>query len=206
MAARIMQVQLVGLEEVVAACDRLAMAILESGFRPDLVVAIARGGFVPARFLCDFLQVGKLAGFRVQHYQAGAQKESRARVTIPLSVAIENANVLLVDDVNDSGKTLDAAILHLQSFAPAAVRVAVIHEKITTSRAADFKAVTIREWHWVLYPWAVVEDIGEFIGSMKPVPQSVAEIRERLADDYELTLNAQQLDRVLRFGKTVLEF
>lgn len=205
MAARTMQVQLVELEEVVDACDRLARAILKSGFRPDLIVAIARGGFMPARFLCDFLRVGPLTSFRVQHYQAGGHKQSQAKVTIPLSITIKNMNVLLVDDVNDSGKTLDTAISHLQSFSPAAIRTAVLHEKADTLQSADFKAITIQQWRWILYPWAVVEDVGQFIGDMRTEPRSVEEIRRWLIEQYGLILSEQQLNRVLSFAKTGFE-
>lgn len=198
------KVQLVGLEEVVAACERLARVILASGFQPDIVVAIARGGFVPARFLCDFLQIGRLASVRVQHYRAGAHMEAQARVTIPLAIDIAGTKVLLVDDVNDSGKTLAAAFAHLAGFSPAAVRTAVLHEKTDTEQAADFRAITVKEWRWILYPWAVVEDVGQFLRDMWPAPQTVDEVRERLADQYGLVPSPSQLDRVLRFGNTGL--
>lgn len=200
-APGVMQVQLVTLEEVVEACDRLARAIRASGFRPDLVVAIARGGFVPARFLCDFLQIGSLASIRVLHYRAGAQQDEQARITIPLTVDVSGAHVLLVDDVNDSGKTLAAASSHLAGFSPAAVRTAVMHEKTSTVQAADFRVITVREWRWILYPWAVVEDVGQFIRNMQPTPQSADEIRERLDLQYGFVPSPSQLDRVLHFGK-----
>ena len=35
----------------------LAAKIRASGFRPDVVVAIARGAYVPARLLCDHLDI-----------------------------------------------------------------------------------------------------------------------------------------------------
>jgi len=200
-----MQVQLVGLDEVVDACDRLGRALLESNFRPDIIVAVARGGFVPARFLCDFLQVRALSSIRVQHYQAGAQQEEQARITIPLSIDVKGANVLLVDDVNDSGKTLAAAASHLESFSPAALRTAVLHEKTSTLQTADFRVIVVRQWRWILYPWAVVEDVGQFVRDMRPAPRSLDEIRERLDDQYGFVPSPSQLDRVLRFGRTGLE-
>jgi len=199
-----MQVQLVGMEEVVTACDRLAQTILAGGFRPEIVVAVARGGFVPARFLCDFLQIGRLTSIRVQHYQAGAHREAEARVTIPLAVDIRGTQVLLVDDVNDSGKTLAAASAHLAGFSPAAVRTAVLHEKADTVQAADFRAIAVREWRWILYPWAVVEDVGQFLRDMRPAPHSMEEIRQQLADRYGFVPSTAQLEQVLRFGRSGL--
>jgi uncharacterized protein len=200
----IMQVRQVELEEVVERCDRLARAVLDAGFVPDTVVAVARGGFMPARFLCDFLEIRKLCSIRVQHYAAGAHSSGEARVTIPLSADIAGARVLLVDDVNDSGETLAVAGPYLESFSPAAVRTAVLHEKSSTRHLADFRAEEIRQWHWLLYPWAMVEDVGQFIRDMHPAPRSVAEIRQRLLEQYGFVPSPAQLDRVLHFNRVNL--
>ena len=56
--------KLVKWEEVVEWCRKLAEKIKESGWRPDLIVAIARGGYTPARLLCDFLDIHDLEVFR----------------------------------------------------------------------------------------------------------------------------------------------
>lgn len=196
----IMPVRPVSLEEVVEACDRLARRILASGFEPEVIVAVARGGFTPARFLCDFLRVGALCAIRVQHYEAGAQRGDRARITIPLSADIRGARVLLVDDVNDSGDTLNVARPYLEGFSPAALRTAVLHEKSGTGHLADFRAAEIRQWRWLLYPWAVVEDVGQFIRDMQPRPESAEGIRQRLKEQYGLVLSPVQLERVLHFN------
>ncbi|MCK7580840.1 MAG: hypothetical protein MZV65_37935 [Chromatiales bacterium] len=50
------------------------------GFAPDLIVAVAaRGGYVPARLLADYLDVMDLVSLRIEHYTAGARKRRRAR-------------------------------------------------------------------------------------------------------------------------------
>lgn len=198
--ARKMPVQLINVEAVVDASDQLARQILDSDFRPDTIVAIARGGFMPARFLCDFLHVHKLLSLRVEHYTAGAREKRAAAVTVPLSGEIHGERVLLVDDVNDSGDTLAAARPHLETFDPAMVRTAVLHEKILTTRcAADFHSLAVREWRWMLYPWAVVEDVGQFVRQMEPRPTRRTELIERLRLDYALELHPNELDRVIRY-------
>ena len=53
--------ELVSLRTLYEFCYHLALKIRDSGYRPDIVVAIARGGFVPARFVCDFLGLSRLA-------------------------------------------------------------------------------------------------------------------------------------------------
>ena len=192
-------VQKIAVEAVVSASDELARRVRESGFRPDTVVAVARGGFMPARFVCDFLGISRLLSLKVQHYGAGAQAERRAEVTEPLGSTIRGAQVLLVDDVNDSGETLQAARPYLEGLDPAAIRTAVLHEKSNTACRADFVAETIETWRWVLYPWAVVEDVGQFVLDMQPAPSTRAEVLARLKDQHGLELDQDELDRVLYF-------
>ena len=195
-----MPVQRLTVDEVVDHCDHVARAVVESGFRPDTIVAVARGGFAPARFLCDFLDVSRLLSLQVRHYGSGGQAERRAGVSEPLAGDIAGSRVLLVDDVNDSGDTLEAALPYLRELGPAELRTAVLHEKANTSRQADFRSGFIREWRWLLYPWAVVEDGGQFLRDMQPMPTSRSEAVRRLKADHELVLDEAELDRVLFFN------
>jgi len=57
----------------------LAFLIRQSGFRPDLIVAIGRGGYMPARILSDYLGLMDLASMRILHYR-GAHKEPQAKI------------------------------------------------------------------------------------------------------------------------------
>ncbi len=196
----VMKVQLLSPDEVVDACDTLARHIQASGYRPDIIVAVARGGFMPARFLCDFLNIGALSSIRVQHYVAGAQKGREARVTIPLAADIRGLRVLLVDDVNDSGDTLRVARPYLESLGPKELRTAVLHEKLVTTCPADFSAGEIRHWRWILYPWAMVEDVAQFIRDMTPPPGDAEAVRRQLLERYDMALTPCQLTRVVHFG------
>ncbi len=197
---RKMPVQRIPIGTVVDAADALAGQILDSPFQPDSIVAIARGGFMPARFLCDFLHVHKLLSLQVEHYTAGAREKREAAVTGPLSGDVSGEQVLLVDDVNDSGDTLEAARSHVEGFDPAAVRIAVLHEKSTTQCPADFHAEQVQQWRWVLYPWAVTEDVGQFARQMAPAPETAPELNARLHRDYGLDLDSAELERVIRYN------
>ncbi|MFO7953182.1 phosphoribosyltransferase [Thioalkalivibrio sp.] len=196
-----MPVQLITVDEVVRAADDLARQVLASDFRPDCIVAIARGGFMPARFLCDFLHVHKLLSLKVEHYTSGAREKQHAAVTVPLAGDVRGERVLLVDDVNDSGDTLAAARPHLEGFGPVAVRTAVLHEKATTSCRADFRSQAVQEWRWILYPWAVIEDVGQFAREMDPAPTSPTDLHARLQQNYGLALDPGELERVIRYNR-----
>lgn len=195
-----MQVELVSWEAVYMRCRSVAGRIREAGFRPEVIVAIARGGYVPARLLCDFLDVRDLTSIRVEHYGGGAAKAPRTELRFPLSGDIGGRRVLLVDDVNDSGETLAVALPHLQQFEPAALRTAVLDHKRVSPVAVDFCGRRVEQWHWITYPWAVIEDIDAFLGRLEPAPRDAQEARERLARELGIRVSPQLLEDVARFG------
>ncbi len=116
-----MRCHLVTVNAVYGLSYRVALKILKSSYNPDVIVAISRGGFVPARFLCDFLNVKDMLSVRVQHYEAGATKLKQASVKYPLPAGIDlrASKVLIVDDVNDTGDSLEVAVEHVSRFQPA---------------------------------------------------------------------------------------
>lgn len=189
--------QLVSLEEVYELSYRLARAVRASGYHPQLVVAISRGGYVPARLLCDFLDLSELTSIRIQHYVRAATREAAACVKMPLCVDARGRRLLVVDDVNDSGETLRVARAHLAGYAPAEVRTAVLHEKTASPQRADYAAQTLAQWRWIIYPWALVEDVGGFLREMDPPPREAAEAARRLKEDYGLELPARQLQMLM---------
>ena len=189
--------ELVSNETVYDLAWNLAERVRASGFPPDLVVAVSRGGFTPARVLCDVLGIFNLTSIRVVHYRAPAAMEPVATVRYPLCIPVVGQRLLVVDDVNDTGDTLRAARVHLESLGPREVRTAVLHEKIGSPVRADYAAGTIDEWRWLIYPWAVVEDIGGFLRQMDPRPIAATEARKRLRLDYGLEVPAPLLGRLL---------
>lgn len=193
---RELRCELVPQEQVYELCWQLAELVRGSGFRPQVVIAIARGGFVPARYLCDFLSISAMASIKVQHYDPGARTQHRAWVRYPLGGSIEGLDVLVVDDVNDSGDTLEAALEHLQGFGARSLRTAVLHEKLTTRIRADYRAFEVRDWHWIIYPWAVFEDLQAFLRGMQPPPASATEAGERLNYQYGIRLPQTQIARI----------
>jgi hypoxanthine phosphoribosyltransferase len=176
----------------------LADRIRASGFGPDIVVAIARGGFAPARILCDALALHRLGSIQIVHYREAATEEGEARVLVPLSIPIEGQRVLVVDDVNDTGETLKVARTYLESLGPAEVRTAVLHRKTRSPVPCDYSGGIVEEWRWLIYPWAVFEDIGGFLRRMKPPPADQAEAERRLLADYGLSVPPDLLRRLLR--------
>ncbi len=201
--------ELISWAEVQRLCRRLAGRVRASGYRPDIVIAIGRGGYVPARLVCDCLDIMALTTIKIEHYLSGASRQEQAVIRYPLKADIRNLRVLLVDDVNDSGETLELAIGHLQTFDPGEIRTAVMHHKTTTSFRVDYYARKVIKWRWLIYPWAVYEDIAGFLKRLSPPPQSLADAQQRLAGQFDIEFQLKQLEDIcacmdIRFGQQSL--
>lgn len=176
---------------------RLARQVRDSGYRPDLIVAIGRGGYVPGRILSDWLGLMDLTSFKIEHYHK-TRKERAARVRYPLAADVTGRRVLLVDDVADSGETFAVALRHLEEHGPPAeIRSAVLHYKTASSFLPDYYAHKVTAWRWIIYPWAVAEDVGSILQEMRPVPADAADAARRLLAERGIRLPRQVLADLL---------
>ena len=185
--------ELISWSEVERLCQHLAGLIRESGYRPDLVIAIGRGGYVPARLMCDWLHIMGLTSIKVEHYLSGANRQEEAVIRYPLKADIRGLRVLVVDDVNDTGDTLEAATQHLQAFQPGEIRTAVMHHKAVTHFDADYSAGKIVKWRWLIYPWAVNEDVSAFLERLLPAPESLEDAQQLLARQFNIKISLKRL-------------
>ncbi len=176
---------------------RVAKKIQDSGFQPEVVIAIARGGFVPARILCDALNLYELESIRIGHYGAGANKAPEARLYSPLPQNLGGRRVLLVDDCSDTGDTLGLALERLRGCRPQAIKVALLHHKKVSPLAPDYYGRKVAAWRWLIYPWAVVEDLSGFLATMAPCPDSPEEALSQLALRHGLKVPRQTVNDVL---------
>lgn len=135
------------------AARQLGRRIRASGFRPDIVLGIARGGLVPASSLAYALDCKNLFSINVEFY-TGEGTTLEAPVMLPpfLDVSeLDDARVLVVDDVADTGKTLQLVMDFCHGHV-AAARSAVLYSKPTSLLRADFSwQETTR---WIDFPWA----------------------------------------------------
>jgi len=154
--------QLMSFRESYTLAKILARKIKQSGYVPDLIIAIGRGGYVPARTVCDFLLFDDLTTIKIEHYTRAANIQETARVKFPLSVDIHGKKVLVVDDITDTGETLRLAVDYLETLEPSQIRTAVLQHKTCSGFVPDYYARKIIKWRWIIYPWAVYEDIAGF--------------------------------------------
>jgi hypoxanthine phosphoribosyltransferase len=190
--------QLVSWREAYLLAKRLAWVVKASGFCPDLVVAIGRGGFVPARTVCDFLLNENLTSMKIEHYGLSAQRKDEVVVRYPLAVDVKGERILIVDDVTDTGDTLKTAVAYVQDLQPAAIRTGVLQHKTTSTFQPDYFAEMVKKWRWIIYPWATHEDLVGFAErGLSHQLQSLGQIGDQLRERYALMVDEETLREVL---------
>jgi len=146
-----MEYEKVSWEMIEDYCKELASKIKASGFKPDWIVGIARGGWVPARLLSDYLENPNIASMRVEFYAAPGETLKEPIISQEISVDVRGQSVLVVDDVSDSGGSLLKVVEHLKAKGASDVRVATLHIKPGTKFKPDY--FVSETGNWLLYAW-----------------------------------------------------
>jgi hypoxanthine phosphoribosyltransferase len=131
----------------------LARDVLGSGFTPDFVIAIARGGLLPAGALAYALGTKSCGSLNVEFY---SDIETTLPEPILLPPLLDNEpligkNVLLVDDVADSGRTL-ALVVGLLENVGVIVKTATLYSKPRSVIEPDF--FWRKTDRWIVFPWS----------------------------------------------------
>lgn len=153
------EVVYVSWDEAVELCYRLAMKIASSGFRPDAIVAVLRGGVVPALIVSDVLGVDRFYAVRARHWGIAEEVYETPLVEQLPQGKLEGARVLVVDEVADTGKTLRQVVEEVEKLGPAEVRSAVLHLKPSSVYTPDYYVEKLGRWVWIFYPWSLVETL-----------------------------------------------
>jgi hypoxanthine phosphoribosyltransferase len=176
----------------------LARKVRASGYRPTVIVAIGRGGYVPARVVADYLLLSALTSIRIEHYGSAADKKEQTHICYPLVADVAGCDVLVVDDLTDTGETLALAADYVRSFGAREVRTAALQHKATSPCVPDYYIEFLSEWNWIVYPWALFEDAAGFTEKVLATrTKGVAEIREEVGSTYNLWLEEEMVIEAL---------
>jgi hypothetical protein len=145
--------EILGWAEFGEASRDLATMVHGSGFTPDVVVAIARGGLLLAGSIAYALDVKSCGALNAEFYTGVDARLDEPVVLAPFidEVSLAGKRVLLVDDVSDSGRTL-RMVLDLITLAGAEVRTVCLYSKPATVLEPDF--VWRRTARWIAFPWS----------------------------------------------------
>lgn len=196
--------QIITLPEAYEMAYRVSRQISESSENFEIVIGISRGGFPPARMICDFLNIKTLTSLQIRHYTGGGDAKQSITITDPVKIDLTGKHVLIVDDVNDSGKTLQAAFEHISSLNPGLLKTAVLHEKESTAFSAHYTGSILSDWRWLIYQWAVAEDLLEFLNNDNMLQADEANTIRHLREKYDLEVDKGLFKKVISMKKSYI--
>ncbi|HEX7084208.1 MAG TPA: phosphoribosyltransferase [Gaiellaceae bacterium] len=136
----------------------LAEAVAADGYRPDIVLAIARGGLLVAGALAYALGVKNTFTMNVEFYTGVDERLELPMLLPPVPDLVDFADtrVLIADDVADTGATLKL-VKEFCAGKVAEVRCAVIYEKSRSEVRCEY--VWRRTDSWITFPWSAREPV-----------------------------------------------
>ena|SRR5436190_4862602 len=140
----------------------VAQLVIDDGYRPGIVLAIARGGLLVGGALGYALGVKNTFTMNVEFYTGVDERLPMPMILppVPELVDLDDAPILIADDVADTGATL-ALVKDFLTAKVAEVRTAVLYEKPRSTVRCDY--VWRRTDRWIDFPWSVEAPVAATI-------------------------------------------
>lgn len=180
-------------EQIYGMLLSLAEKIKVNGFKPDVIVGVCRGGWPPARVISDLLENAELANVKAEFYLGVGETKGEPVITQPVSTSVRGKNVLVVDEVADTGKSLRLVKEHLMERGASQVKIATIYYKPWSIIIPDYyeKETSL----WIVFPWEIKETVRKLVEKCRREGKAFSEEKRKLV---EAGLDAELIERFLR--------
>ncbi len=136
----------------------ISKKILKDHHQFDRIITLAKGGWPMTRSLVDFLQISNVASVGVKFYSGINEVISEPVVYQDLPISVAGENILLFDDVADSGKSLKFVKTYLENKGVKSITTATLFYKPFSEIKPDYYGATTSDW--IIFPYDAVESIG----------------------------------------------
>lgn len=168
-------------DDIQQALFHIAERVNHSGLNIQVIVGVLRGGWIPARIMSDLLGVNEIGALEIKFYKGIGERGERPIVTQPLITNVRDKEVLVIDDVADTGKSIQTAVTLIGLHGAKSVYTATLYVKPWSTMKPDFYyAETDR---WIVFPWELREVIEEYIRATYKVLPRVSDDANKIVDD-----------------------
>lgn len=141
--------------EVHRALIELSRRIIREGIEFDVVIAIAKGGFIPARIISDILGIEDIGVIAVKFYKRTGVQMAKPRILHSLTIDVYDKKTLIVDDVVDSGRTMQLVLEEAYRHGARVVKTLALYVKPWSTIRPDYYYKETR--NWIVFPWELLE-------------------------------------------------
>ncbi|MFC4987261.1 phosphoribosyltransferase [Saliphagus infecundisoli] len=191
-------------------CRDVSDEVRRDEFEPDVIVALARGGWFAGRCLCDFLGLDDLTSLKMEHYVGTAEKSGEPTIRYPMPEgSVEDKDVLIIDDIADTGGSIRRAEEYVTDRNAGDVRTATLQLLGTSEFEPDYVGERLEEWTWVVYPWNFLEDMVDLVSTAIERADgeefSDEEIRGLLAEFHDIDRIGMEIAQPNRLSEILTE-
>lgn len=156
----------------------VAKRITDDDCQFDRIVSLAKGGWPMARMLADFLKIREASSIGTKLYSGIGEQTGQVEVYQDLD-NIVGQKVLLLDDVSDTGKTLQFVYDYLKEKSVTSITTATVYYKPHSVFKPDYYGKDTSSW--IIFPYEVIESsiLLHDKWQKQKVPQT--DIKSRLA-------------------------
>jgi hypoxanthine phosphoribosyltransferase len=146
-------------EDMEQSVDNINSKLTKLNFKPDVLICVGRGGMIPTRLLSDYYLSSEVIFLPYRTYEVGGYSQTKVDPYISISMIesiINFKNILLVDDISDSGNTLVRCKKMLQLRATATLKEISIITCTTISKTIwipDAAGIILENENWIVFPW-----------------------------------------------------
>lgn len=159
----------------------LVEKVLKSGYKPDVIIGVSRGGLVPLRIFSDEYEETEIGVIRVAFYEDVKKTGSKPRILQDVNVDVSGRRILVVDDVADTGRSLETVRKHLKGKGASDVKIAAVYYKPWSILKPDYYVKKTEKW--IIFPHEIGETIRKLAQkNLKEKGKTLGEFREMLID------------------------
>ena len=154
-------------DEYNSTVEKLAIQIADSNFKPNILIGIMRGGAPIIDVLSRVFKL-KCAYLAVESYSGKGIEDQQGELIFSreMSSTVQNfgGNLLLCDDLSDTGVTLNRSIDWLKNYEPLKgkiknIKTAILWKKKKSIFEPDYCAVKLSNDPWIVQPFEKYEEI-----------------------------------------------
>ena len=153
---------IVSWEEYCKIVEKLAIQIDESGYKPDILLGVMRGAGLCIDLLSRIFKL-PTAYIAIQSYSGKGMEDKQGKLIFAREISSIAGNnkfkkLLLVDDLSDTGLTLEASIAFLKKYPPIKdhiqeIKTACLWRKKKSTYSPDFCPVRLDSNPWIVQPF-----------------------------------------------------
>jgi len=163
----------------------------------DRIIAVANGGLTMARHFGDIINMRKISLLQTAFYADINKTAKEPRVLQPLAVDVAGEDLLVFEDIVDTGTTIEfIRPLLLDQYEAKSVTVASLVSKSWASTQPDYVAAQLDTW--IIYPYETRESIQSLSKKWLSEGQNDAEISKRLT---EIGFNTQDIRKFFSYNQ-----